>query len=162
MTQSVEIIKLLEGCRLEAYKDQVGKWTIGYGHTRTARAGLSISQAQAEALLSQDLSEFEEVVWSYDLCLTTYQFDALVSFAYNVGAHQFDISNLLKEVKKDPENHQMIMFEWFRWTMAGGKRSVGHLLRRIIETNLYCNGKIIKHNEAKERLKRIRKVELKF
>jgi lysozyme len=80
-----------EGCCLTAYKDSVGVWTIGYGHTSSAGAphvhqGLKITQAEAEEIFARDLKEFEDAV---DAALTIeplqHQFDAYVSFAYNVG-----------------------------------------------------------------------------
>ena len=96
----IDLIKSFEGCRLTAYQDSVGVWTIGYGHTAGVRAGMSITQDKAEEYLCSDLKKFEEYVNNSSYVpitqsLTQNQFDALVSFAYNCG------SGSLKTLCKD-------------------------------------------------------------
>jgi GH24 family phage-related lysozyme (muramidase) len=81
----IELIKKFEGCVLFGYKDPVGIPTIGYGHTGGVVVGQRISQARADELLKQDLKRFEKAVNDLGLKLNQNQFDALVSFAYNVG-----------------------------------------------------------------------------
>ncbi len=83
----IAIIKKYEGCRLEAYRCPAGVLTIGYGHTSGVREGQRITQAQAEKYLKEDLEKFEKHVGKY---YSRYhwnqnEFDALVSFAYNIG-----------------------------------------------------------------------------
>lgn len=84
--EGMELIKSFEGCRLKAYQDVAGIWTIGYGHTGNVRPGMSITQEQAETFLRADLKKFEQCI---NRCvavpLTQNMFDALVSFTYNVG-----------------------------------------------------------------------------
>lgn len=84
----LELIKRFEGCRLAAYKDSGGTWTIGYGHTKGVTAGQTITQAQADAFLVEDCGKAEATVNKY---MSKYnfnqnQFDGLVSFAFNIGS----------------------------------------------------------------------------
>ena len=84
----IELIKKFEGCRLTAYRCPAGVPTIGYGHTAGVKMRQKITQGQAERLLKEDLVKFERMVAKYD---STYhwgqnQFDALVSFAFNIGS----------------------------------------------------------------------------
>ena len=86
----IALIKRFEGCRLTAYKCSAGVWTIGYGHTSGVHSGQAITQAQADALLRQDLEKFERYVNSTAYVpitaqLNENQFAALVSFAFNCG-----------------------------------------------------------------------------
>ena len=85
------LIKQYEGCRLIAYKCSAGVWTIGYGHTAGVHSGMTITQAQADAYLQQDVAKFEGYVNNpayvpITANLNQNQFDALVSFAFNLGA----------------------------------------------------------------------------
>lgn len=86
--RGIQLIAKYEGCRLTAYRDPVGKWTIGYGHTKGVYAGQTITQAQAEQLLREDVARAEIAVDRYDGIYhwNQNQYDALVSFAYNVGS----------------------------------------------------------------------------
>ena len=81
----LQLIESFEGLRLNAYQDSVGVWTIGYGHTKGVAQGQTITQAQAEAFLQQDLSSAEGDVNGHGLTLTDNQFAALVSFTFNLG-----------------------------------------------------------------------------
>lgn len=84
----IDLIKSFESCQLEAYKCPAGVWTIGYGHTGNVKGGDKITQAQAESYLAADLLKFENNVKKYDSKYKWNQneFDALVSFAYNIGS----------------------------------------------------------------------------
>ena len=84
----LKLIRSFEGCRLEAYKCPAGVWTIGWGHTGNVKAGQRITQAEADKMLTDDMGPYERNVDKYG---TKYmwnqnEFDALVSFAYNVGS----------------------------------------------------------------------------
>lgn len=87
----IELIKKFEGCVLKVYLDAVGVPTCGYGHTKGLTRGMvgrAISSAEAEAYLLADLEVFEKRVMKYDSIYhwTQTQFDALVSFAFNIGS----------------------------------------------------------------------------
>jgi lysozyme len=95
----IELVKKLEGCILEAYKDQAGVPTIGVGHTGGVYMGQKITQAQADELLRKDLAEFVEAVNSLvKVPLNQNQFDALVIFSFNVGKGALAKSTLLKKL----------------------------------------------------------------
>ena len=85
--RGLEIIKKYEGCRLKAYLDPIGVPTVGYGHTSGVKLGQSITQEKAEEYLQKDVEKSEKAVDKYNSIYhwTQNQFDALVSFAYNVG-----------------------------------------------------------------------------
>lgn len=84
----LELIKRFEGCRLAAYKDSGGTWTIGYGHTSGVKSGQTITQAQADAFLVEDCGSAEAAVNKYmdKYGFNQNQYDALVSFAFNIGS----------------------------------------------------------------------------
>ncbi len=131
------LIKQHEGCKLKAYKDSVGVWTVGYGHTGSdVYAGLAISQDRAEELLQQDLSKFEAGVEDLVfLDINDNQFSALVCFAYNVGLNNLRHStllNLLNDGKFEAAAGQFI-----RWNKAGGKVLDGLTSRRVDEASLF-------------------------
>ena len=93
----VSHIKKWEGLRLKAYRDVVGVWTIGYGHTHTVKPGMVITEKEAEKLLRYDLSWSEEAVAnSVKATITQPMFDALVSLCFNIGAGAFRKSTLLR------------------------------------------------------------------
>ena len=84
----INLSKKFEGCRLETYRCPAGKPTIGYGHTAGVKMGQKITQVQAESFLKGDLAKYEKLVEKYDSRYhwNQNQFDALVSFAYNIGS----------------------------------------------------------------------------
>lgn len=85
--KGIDLIKQFEGCRLDAYKCPSGVWTIGYGHTGGVKEGDKISAAQAEMYLITGLEKFEKEVEKYNKYnWNQNEFDALVSFAYNIGS----------------------------------------------------------------------------
>lgn len=85
--KGIALIKKYEGCMLNAYKCPSGIWTIGYGHTNGVKQGDKITKSKAESLLKSDLKLYESKVMKYDNIyhFKQYEFDSLVSFAYNVG-----------------------------------------------------------------------------
>ncbi len=99
----INFFKQKEGCRLQAYQDSGGIWTIGYGHTGGVREGQTISQAQAEQYLRNDLASFENDVsslaQSMGVKLSQGQFDALVSFSYNCGPGNLRSSGIMQMLK---------------------------------------------------------------
>lgn len=136
----INLIKHFEDCMLAAYWDKTGEvWTIGYGHTQTAKKGMVISFEDAENLLISDLSYREAQIRGLDLTLTQNQFDALVSFVYNVGIGNLRKSTLLRMLRKDAENF-MIAYEFPKWRKSGGVILRGLERRRRVEAKLYFTG----------------------
>ncbi|NMA65369.1 MAG: lysozyme [Clostridiaceae bacterium] len=132
----INFIKRHEGLRLKAYQDVAGVWTIGYGSTGGVREGDTINEVQAETLLSEDLRTAEREVNRHKLNINQNQFDALVSFAFNIGTGAFRNSTLLKRIKIDV-NHPDIPNQFNRWIYGGGKVLPGLVRRRNEEAKLY-------------------------
>jgi lysozyme len=141
----IELIKEYEGCELKAYRDIVGVLTIGYGHTGPdVYEGMVITLEEAEALLRADLERFERDVTSLvKVQITQGQFDALVSFAFNVGsdidadqlAEGLGDSTLLKLVNAGDFSGAQRQFG--KWINAGGKPVNGLKKRRAAEAALF-------------------------
>lgn len=125
-----------EGLRLQAYKCPAGVWTIGYGHTATAAGGMVITARQADELLERDITVAERAVLSHGLTLNQNQFDALVSFVFNVGSGNFARSSLLRKVRANP-NDPLIAGQFARWNKGGGRVLPGLVRRREDEADLY-------------------------
>ena len=134
--KGIEFIKAHEGLRLDAYLCPAGVATIGYGHTYNVKMGDRITEEQAERLLIGDLIVAETEVNRYGFDLTQNQFDALVSFVYNIGAGNFRSSTLLKRLKANP-NDPDISNQFKRWVYGGGRVLPGLVLRRNEEAKLY-------------------------
>jgi len=135
--KGVELIKNHEGLVLKAYLCPAGVWTIGYGHTAGVKSWDSISPEQAEEFLKQDLKSSEmSVMRLVQKPLNQNQFDALVSFVFNVGAGNFQSSTLLKRVNANPNNPD-IRGEFGRWIHGGGKVLPGLIKRRKEEADLF-------------------------
>ena len=129
------LIKQYEGCRLAAYRCAAGVWTIGYGHTAGIHSGMTITQAQADAYLRQDIAKFEGYVNNPAYVPITAnfnqnQFDALVSFAFNLGA-----GNLRKLCKG--RTAAQIARAMPSYNKAAGKVLAGLTRRRKAEQALF-------------------------
>lgn len=134
--EGLNLIKEFEGLSLTSYKDPVGIWTIGYGHIKTAKPGMVITEKQAEDLLRADLKEAEQAVNKFvQVPLNSNQFSALVSFVFNLGAGNFKSSTLLRELNKGNYIGASVQFE--RWVYAGGKILNGLIRRRKAESKLF-------------------------
>ncbi len=136
------LIRAFEGLRTTAYRDAVGIWTVGYGHTSAAgppdvKAGLKITAREAESILSRDVANFARgIAAEVTALLTDDQFSALVCFAYNVGLGNFRSSSVLKAVNAGdfaavPRRLQL-------WVKAGGKTQGGLVKRRAAEAALFA------------------------
>ena len=132
------LIKRFEGLHLKAYKCPAGVWTIGYGHTgRDVREGMTITEEEAEGLLADDLVVFEcAVARLVRVPIGQGQFDALVSFCFNVGVGNFERSTLLRKINVNPDDRG-IADEFKRWNRAGGKPLRGLTERRLAEALMY-------------------------
>lgn len=141
--KGIALIKQFEGCRLTAYQDSVGVWTIGYGWTRPVdgvpvRSGMTIKQEVAERLLKTGLVSYEKDVSKLvKVKLAQGQFDALVSFAYNLGARALSTSTLLKRLNAG--DYRGAADEFLRWNKAGGKVLAGLTRRREAERALFLS-----------------------
>jgi lysozyme len=143
----IDLIKKFEGCRLVAYRDAVNVLTIGYGHTNSVRTAQRINQAEAEALLRQDLEEFEKgVEAAVTVPLNQNQFDALVSFSFNLGLGNLRKSTLLDYV--NAKNFAAAAKEFQRWDKAGGRVLLGLTRRREAEAALFSKAVPVAHKPA--------------
>ncbi|WP_039024863.1 lysozyme [Enterobacter roggenkampii] len=141
--KGIALIKQFEGCKLTAYQDSVGVWTIGYGWTQPVdgkpiRAGMTIKQETAERLLKTGLVSYEsDVSRLVKVGLAQGQFDALVSFTYNLGARSLSTSTLLR--KLNAGDYAGAADEFLRWNKAGGKALNGLTRRREAERALFLS-----------------------
>lgn len=127
----IELIKKFEGCKLKAYKDAAGVLTIGYGHTKNVKATDVITQSEADAFLVSDLERFEANVNSYKMySFNQNEFDALVSFAFNMGSIR-GLTNNGKRTK------YQIAQKIQAYVNAGGKKLNGLVKRRKAEYDLF-------------------------
>ena len=134
--KGIALIKEFEGLRLKAYKCPGGVWTIGYGHTAGVKPGMVISEAQAEEYLMADLIASEKYLNDLRLAINQNQFDALISFIYNVGTGNFSRSTLLRKVRANPQDNS-IMDEFLRWVYSKGRVLPGLQRRRLAEMKQY-------------------------
>lgn len=134
----LDLIKEFEGFRGNAYRDVVGAWTIGYGHTKTARSGMSITREQGEALLRKDLAEAEAAVARLaKVSLTDNEHAALVSFTFNLGQGALSGSTLLRRLNAGDKAGASK--EFGRWVYAGGRKLNGLVRRREAERRLFSS-----------------------
>lgn len=134
--RGLALIRQFEGLRLLAYKDAVGVPTIGYGTTRGVKMGMTITKEQAEELLRQDVERFEpEVLRLVKVPLAQSQWDALLSFTYNLGSANLESSTLLKLLNKG--DYQAAADQFPRWNKAKGKVLNGLTARRAAERALF-------------------------
>lgn len=135
--KGISLIKNFEGCRLEAYKCPAGIPTIGYGHTGSeVHIGMKITQSEADRLLKNDLIiHCNNVSKLVKVPLNQNQFDALVSFEYNIGYGAFLKSTLLKLLNE--KKYKEAAEQFLRWKYAGGKVLAGLERRRKAERELF-------------------------
>lgn len=138
--EGLNLIRRFEGLRLEAYPDPGtggGPWTIGHGHTGPEVApGMVITREQAGDYLRHDVASSERsVLRLINVPLSDGQFDALVSFAFNLGGGALQRSALRRKVNR--EEHDDVPAEFLKWCRAGGRRLPGLARRRAAEAALY-------------------------
>jgi lysozyme len=134
--EGLALIKKFEGCELEAYQDAVGVWTIGYGHIKGVKEGMTITKEQAEEMLLEELVEYENYVLEavnhqLDQCM----FDALVSWTYNLGPSNLNSSTMLSVL--NDKQYNKVPSEMKRWNKAGGEILDGLVRRREAESLLF-------------------------
>jgi len=139
----INLVKKFEGWSSKPYKCPAGIPTIGYGNTfyengtKVSMNDLAITEERGIELLKHELQKFAKYVDSY--CrddINQFQFDALVSFCYNLGPANLKNSTLLKKVNANPIDPS-IKDEFLKWTKAGGKVLKGLVTRRTAEADLY-------------------------
>jgi lysozyme len=141
--QGLDLIKKFEGLRLKAYRCPAGVWTIGYGSTVGVVGGQEITEEEAEALLKDDVFQTELYVDSIiKMPLSQEQFDALVSFIFNIGIGAFRYSTMLKKLNKGDDLGAANEFlKWNKATVNGVKKPLAGLTkRRIMEKELFLRG----------------------
>lgn len=151
-TKGLNLIKQFEGLKLTAYKDPVGIWSIGYGHTKGVKAGDTITQEQADAFLKEDVSAAEEAVSAYHHVYHWNQneFDALVSFAYNIGTG--GIRQVTGAGSRDKETIAQKMLLYYN---AGGKKLEGLVRRRQAEHDIFVTPVVGQKDDKLARLEEI-------
>ncbi|MCT4635196.1 MAG: lysozyme [Rickettsiales bacterium] len=135
--RGVQLIKSFEGYSLKTYTCPAGYKTIGYGHVIDKNIH-SITRADADRLLAEDIYMAEKSVKrNIKVDLTQGQFDALVSFTFNLGGAALQRSTLRQKVNR--EEHQDAPKEFMRWVYAGGMVLAGLVKRREAEANIYAS-----------------------
>ena len=132
----LDLIKQFEGLYLKAYRCPAGVPTIGYGHTAGVAMGQTITQQQADDYLRRDVRMFERAVERLvKVPLTQGQFDALVSFAFNLGEGALAQSTLLRLLNAGDYAGAAAQFD--RWNKSGGRVLPGLVRRRAAERALF-------------------------
>ena len=140
--EGLAMIRTFEGFRGKAYRDAVGVWTIGFGHTSMAgppqvKPGMTVTRDKATQILARDIETFAEgVAGLLTSEVTSNQFSALVSFAYNVGLGNFRKSSVLKAVNAG--DHDVVPRRLALWNKAGGRVLPGLVKRRAAEAALFA------------------------
>lgn len=140
---TVDLVRQFEGLYLKAYQDEVGVWTIGYGHTAdegdiVPAPGLVITEAKAIQLLAHDLNNHvARVQQLVTATVNDNMFGALVSFSFNLGDYNLQQSTLLSRV--NTRRFSECINEFPKWNHAGGKVLPGLTRRRLSEANLFCS-----------------------
>ena len=136
-----ELIKQSERLRLKAYLCPAGIWTIGYGHTSGVSPNSFITIQEADEYLHRDVATIEMQLNKLNLSLRQCQWDAIVSFVFNVGIGNFKASTLLAKIRINPDDNSIID-EFLRWVYANGKVIRGLQKRRLTEMKLYFSDKL--------------------
>ena len=137
--KGLDLIKRFEGYREKAYMCPAGVWTVGYGHTKGVTASTKCDTVSAHKFLIADVGEAElAIANATSVKLSQFQFDALVSFVFNLGAGAFRKSTLLRKI--DKKDFAGAANEFDKWVFAGGKKQKGLELRRAAEKELFLEG----------------------
>ena len=134
--EGLSLIKKFEGCELEAYKCAAGVLTIGYGSTKGVKEGDTITQEEADKLLLHEMEEYEGYIKdAVTVDLKQNQFDALVSWVFNLGPANLKASTMLKVL--NAKEYDDVPAQIKRWNKAGGKVLQGLIRRREAEALLF-------------------------
>jgi len=134
--EGLSLIKKFEGCELQAYKCAAGVLTIGYGSTKGVKEDDTITQEEADALLLHEMEEYEGYINNaVTVDLEQNQFDALVSWVFNLGPANLKASTMLKVINDNKLTEVPAQIK--RWNKAGGKVLQGLIRRREAEALLF-------------------------
>lgn len=134
--EGIALIKHYEGCKLESYQCSAGVWTIGFGSTKNVKEGMSIDAEKAEQLLVKDLAIFEkEVANLVSVPLEQNQYDAIVSWTFNLGSSNLKASTMLKVLNNGV--YEAVPEQLKRWNKVKGVVNDGLVKRRKSEALLF-------------------------
>ena len=137
-SKGIDLIKHFEGCETEAYLCPAGVPTIGYGHIKGVQMGDVITEAQAHEMLVEELDEYESYINDLvTVSLNQNQFDAMVSWVYNLGGGNLRASTLLKVLNSG--DYSGVPEQIMRWNKASGRVLEGLTRRRQAEADLFGN-----------------------
>ena len=135
--EGLSLIKKFEGCELKAYKCAAGVWTKGYGSTKGVKEGDTLTQEEADELLLHEMEEYEGYINdAVTVSLEQNQFDALVSWVFNLGPANLKASTMLKVINDNKLTEVPAQIK--RWNKAGGKVLQGLIRRREAEALLFA------------------------
>ena len=136
--EGLSLIKKFEGCELKAYCSDANVLTIGYGVTKGVTEDMEISQEEAESLLQEEMHEYEGYINDMvKVPLEQHQFDAMVSWVFNLGSGNLSSSTLLKKLNNS--EYDEVPAQIRRWNKAGGKVLDGLIRRREAEAKMFMN-----------------------
>jgi lysozyme len=146
-TKIKNMIKGWEGLRLTSYLCPAGVLTVGYGHTGSdVKKGMKITKATAESLLDKDVAVVEQqlnrLIAAWSVKLSQQQYDALLSFTYNLGIGNLQSSTLWRKIKANTTD-ATIASEFKRWNKSKGVVLEGLTKRRNAEANVYVYGQYL-------------------
>lgn len=134
--EGISLIKKFEGCKYESYKCAAGVWTIGYGSTHGVSEGMVITHDRAEALLMEDIANYEEAVnKAVKVDLDQCMYDALVSWTFNLGGSNLLSSTMLKVLNEG--KYEDVPEQIKRWNKVSGSVNDGLVRRREAEALLF-------------------------
>ncbi len=143
-----ELIKFFESCRLKSYQDSGGVWTIGFGSIRGVGPNMTISMEEAVERLREDVRDHERYVQQYVTQeLSQYEFDALVSWTFNLGGGALKSSTMLKCLNGD--DMREVPYQMMRWCTVGGTWLRGLAKRRHAEALMFDGQNWEDHREFK-------------
>lgn len=134
-----DLIRKFEGCKLTAYRDMVGRLTIGWGTAHDVIPGMTITQEEADQMLMEDCRELGAKIQSaLKVEISNNAFCALISFSYNLGFGSFFHSTLLAKINSSSSQDECVA-EFLRWNHAGGHVIEGLSRRRQAEAELFAS-----------------------
>tara|TARA_R100000664_G_scaffold19652_1_gene28783 strand:+ start:1241 stop:1684 length:444 start_codon:yes stop_codon:yes gene_type:complete len=134
--EGLSLIKKFEGCELKAYRCAANVLTIGYGTTKGVTEDMEITKEEAESILKEEMHEYEGYINDMvKVPLKQNQFDAMVSWVFNLGSTNLSSSTLLKKLNNS--EYDEVPSQIKRWNKAGGKVLDGLIRRREAEALLF-------------------------